>query len=104
MIWTKNNTQIASLFNSTIDAPLVEIGSEQVHAIRTTQIIGPVAVEIANAWTVCLVDDGSDLKVILNILPVLKRNTMRIYKGKVGHAGLKLQAHREAFRETLLEQ
>jgi len=39
--------------------------------------------------------------MFLDVLLVLKRNTVRIYKSQIGHAGLELSAQRDRFRGAL---
>src|SRR5215470_16299851 len=104
MIRTKNNSELSGAFHTTIDAFLIEVGSEQIHTIRTAYIIRPVSVQVPESRTVSGVDNRSDLKMLLNILLVLEWNAMSIHKGEVRDSCLKLLAHCDRFWKALAEE
>src|SRR5262245_24124031 len=104
MIRTKDKPELAGAFHTAVNASLIEISSEEVHAIGTAQVIGPISVDIPDTRTVRLLNDRSDPEMILDILPVLKRNAVGIHKSKVGDARLELRAQGDGLRESLTKE
>src|SRR5262245_38403738 len=104
MIRTKHKPKFAGTFHASVDASLIEVGTEQVHAIRAAHIKRPVSIHIPDTRAVSGLDDRSDLEMMLNILLVLKRNPVGIHEGKVGNAHLELFTQRDRFRGALAKK
>src|SRR5262249_10134306 len=104
MVRTKHDTEFAGALHPSVDTFLIEIGSEQVHAIRTAHIIEPVSIHVPDARTVRRFDDRSDPEMMMNILLVLERNAVGIHKSQIGDASLKLFAQRDRFGEALAKE
>ena len=92
MIWTQNEAKLAHTFYAPVDTSFIEVGSKEIYAVRTTNVISPVPIYILNTRAVRLLNDGSDPEMALNVFLILKWNAVRINKSKVRNGGLEICA------------
>src|SRR5262245_7558162 len=101
MIRTQDNAEFPYTFHTSVDAFLIEVGSEQVDTVRTAHVIGPVSVQVPDSRTVGRVHNRSHPEMMLNVPLILEWNPVSIHKGQVRDARLALLSHCRGFRKAL---
>src|SRR5205814_6700943 len=86
------------------DALFVEVGAEEVDAVRSAEVVRPVAVEVAHERTLGLVGERRQLEALAHVIAKLKRHAVRVDERGVRDARLELLGDREALRRAAFEE
>ncbi len=86
MISAEDGTELTHMLRAALDTLLVEIVTEEIHAIGACQIVEAVAVEIGNGYATRRLNEGADGEVLADKAVELERHPVGFRELKVGDA------------------
>src|SRR6202011_3766717 len=80
----QHRPEFANARKAALHRPLVAIVAQEIDAIRSGEVIGPIAVKVGDRHAFTRLYEGSDLQMSADKAPVLERHPIGLRELKVG--------------------